>query len=199
MKIKNKTQLWWALMCFINLLSLGTILYNTWNFSNVKFLSYLTSCSFWLLKICHIFIPILPYFMARVSKKREGLNVPVDVIERGDSLEDLRTEAKMRFKALTEEMSLLRGKNTIKQRLRMKELVEDLFMFSIFFITLNVLVLGTRDAGVFYSTKMVENTFVTTRNQEFDLYAVNDQSKLLRYFNETLLRNIHQGKLFSRF
>lgn len=188
----NKIIVWWIFVICICSVFTGFSLYFTWSFSNVKYLTFLTSCCFWLLKIFSIFVLIVPYLRAKFEKKLQDCCWSTSAVEvfksKKSKLETLKAIALQKFNL----HSMVDDKVELKQKVRLQDLVNDLLMFAIFFAALNVLILGTRDSNGYFSTKMVESIFVTPKSH--GLHSVDTDEKLISYINQTVILNTNSSK-----
>lgn len=74
-----------------------------------------------------------------------------------------------------------------------RELMSDMFMFSVYLAILLLIVLGTRDSMVFYSDSLARDYLVNGKYVESPETEVNDEQGLLWYLQNVLVPTLHSG------
>lgn len=199
--------LWYILSCAICITSIAVIITYGYNFGNVKFLMWTVSVCIQLAKSYFITAPILTYItlhhFPRNTKQRFDYYMP-SVIKKTEEkvrskLETLRIHAASKVNRFNDKCYVISSgltKNAKKltyQKYELRELVSDLLMFLTFFVTLNVLILGTRDSNTYFSTKMVENMFINGLYSPMRLEDVRIDGQFWDYLNKTLIPVMHSG------
>uniref|UniRef100_A0A336KHR5 CSON007662 protein n=1 Tax=Culicoides sonorensis TaxID=179676 RepID=A0A336KHR5_CULSO len=199
--------LWYVISSIICLTCIIIIIIYGYHFGNIKFLMWTISVCIAAVKNHFIFVPIFTYvqlhWLKINVKRRLCYWIPViikqKVKEQRSKLELLRLYAKMKVKRYNDKSYKISSKfsNFAKklthEKYELRELISDLFMFVTFFVTLNVLILGTRDSNIYYSTKMIENMFVHGKYSPMKMDDVTLDRHFWNYLNKTLIPVIHLG------
>lgn len=80
-----------------------------------------------------------------------------------------------------------------------RELLSDLFMFSIYLAILLLIVLGTRDRMVFYSDRLARDFLVNGKYVTSPEAEVQDEQGLISYLRNVLVPTLHSGGYFTLF
>lgn len=79
-----------------------------------------------------------------------------------------------------------------------RELMSDMFMFSVYLAILLLIVLGTRDGMVFYSDSLARDYLVNGKYVTSPDTDVQDEPGLLSYLQNVLVPTLHSGEHFYR-
>lgn len=199
--------LWYILSSIICFTSVAIIITYGYHFGNVKFLMWTISVCIQVAKSYFITSPILTYinlhYFPRNTKQRFRYHIPTVIKKTQEKvrskLEMLRIHSALKVKRFNDKRYVIssglteNAKKLTYQKYELRELVYDLVMFLTFFVTLNVLILGTRDSNTYYSTKMVENMFVKGLYSPMRIENVRFDVDFWEYLHKTLVPVMHLG------
>ena len=194
--------LFWAFFLF----RYGVTLNRGWNFGRTKSLEWITSVTIGCFAIVFIYEPLRVLLVSFINtfilsssppkSEKVEFEVPVE-----SEIERLRQRADQLFvmlrKSLNEPMEQSeqeRRSIIMKRERKLRKILIEILIFSIFLLTLTVLVVQSRHPMSFYSSKNIEDFFVNGKFTQDSFNEINSNNDLKFYLEQIFIPRIHEGK-----
>lgn len=122
----------------------------------------------------------------------DGKEIPKLKEKKFDKLTKIKKKCELlKIRILKEKLDFIKEKELNDSRFR--DLISELFRFSLYLVILLTIVLGSRDFTAFYSTRNVRNLFEEPKFHSIPIKAVRNDQELISYLNNSFLTIIHSN------